>query len=445
MRRKKIYVLVVLFFLFFQNTKAQDTRADFIYLEKTDSTYVLSENSGDYGDINSLFIWRKDRVLRIIFKYDTITPAPDQIDIKSFTSINTIIPPFQYYNLYNKSKWVGESFLLELGIDKKNKLKYLFDPINYIMTVGIIINDWNKKHNKSADMLKGYDISEGGYQQTLLLKRRGNKQFANNLPIIFRLPGEKSFSIIKPYSIDIYKADHFRDVSFNNNSNQLKCFTHTGNINLMDESVYTKSYTANFEGRHMEEIAPFPSLAHIYKGNFPQAENAILNSLTAFEFSDRKYYNYTGDIAPPSVLIIPDNHSGTLSSDSISSKVIAKDNKEVNSSVYECFAELQYCAECYNPKISKVERFKRHCPLSLRNHQNWSYAFYQSGKPYFKVERYHDYDTISANPGIPNIWQLMTPGVGFWISDVANKRPAKYFIPQIKNENTCPNKFILIN
>jgi hypothetical protein len=101
----------------------------------------------------------------------------------------------------------------------------------------------------------------------------------------------------------------------------------------------------------------------------------------------------------------------------------------------DCFGHYQYCPECYNAAISKSERIKRHCPVKISLDsvgawdENWSYAFSIKNGHYLKVENqiypHSLYIAVQAaeitENDYPINWQLMSPNVGYWMSDVALK------------------------
>ena len=90
--------------------------------------------------------------------------------------------------------------------------------------------------------------------------------------------------------------------------------------------------------------------------------------------------------------------------------------------------------------ISKEDRIKMHCPVRISPMksnpvENWSFAFADKRRMFFKVET-QQYYSISYGPqvvvrGEDNYlirWLLMSPGIGFWMTDVAgNSR--KYLMP----------------
>jgi len=86
----------------------------------------------------------------------------------------------------------------------------------------------------------------------------------------------------------------------------------------------------------------------------------------------------------------------------------------------------QYCAECYDAEILKKTRINKHCPFKMTVYkgqysENWSYAFYDKHGYYFKVEGpdLNKSGIISSQEEDVHKWFLMSPGIGYWMSDVA--------------------------
>ena len=85
-----------------------------------------------------------------------------------------------------------------------------------------------------------------------------------------------------------------------------------------------------------------------------------------------------------------------------------------------------------------------HCPIkvspkAINPDENWSLAFFDKNRAFFKVEAqmyvniWDDPQTMQVEEeNYPVRWLLMTPGIGFWMTNVAgNSR--QYLVPNKSN------------
>jgi hypothetical protein len=245
--------------------------------------------------------------------------------------------------------------------------------------------------------------------------------------------GDSSY-IISPIHIDIYRVDN-SEKDHNSLPDKLTGYKLYSTVSFLSQSVIFPTKKFNYEpykwqGRFIEEN----TLPYLYKSKSSMDTATLINELSELPLSAKETYFNTIKFIEPQIV------RNKILSKKDSIRIIEysnnrrKDSIKMREYIKSQFLrgdhfDYQYCAECYNDETSKAEKIKRHCPLKIALYkagydENWSYAFSDKYKHYFKVEQRNfgasnviKYSTDQLNS---NEWLLMSPGIGYWMSDVSN-------------------------
>jgi hypothetical protein len=112
----------------------------------TDPEYSSNRYNPDENvqEFNTLFIWQKDKVIRIIFKYESKQANTKKIDVSKLASLNKLLPAFErvkiYYRLKNNKRY-DECYCERPG----GKFYYKgWNEDGYRYSFKENINKWNK-------------------------------------------------------------------------------------------------------------------------------------------------------------------------------------------------------------------------------------------------------------------------------------------------------------
>ena len=434
-RSFQILLLIILHQSIFITIHAQTKINSCLFIGDKEK-YVLTEKikleNGQYQTFNSLFIWNKDKVTRIVFLYDRKLAGLSKLNITRLKSFESFLPTFKKYIWYENPKdkrrrsvYVGLSIYDGSFIDKRQGETSGSD---YEEKLKAVINGRNKKYNPLADYFGSIAISDGDPEVMIYNDKRKAKA-VNNLPLLFNSANGDSSYIISPLHIDIYRVDN----SAKNDNAISKEFTGYklySTVSFLQQSV--KYPTKEFIDEPYKGIKYFikqHSLSYLYKDNRPLDTGLLMNILSKLPFSDRESGFRNGNVVSP--IVETYQEKANTMKDSIR---IKRDSITTRETVKRQFLkgdnfDYQHCAECYDIEISKRERIYQHCPLKIalyknQFNENWSYAFSDEYRHYFKIE------TSTNQPDwqmVEDAWLLMSPGVGYWMSDVTVNN-GKYLI-----------------
>lgn len=446
----KLLSLILTMQFFVDIAYSQTKLNNCIYIDDK-AKYILSEkikfqNESDQT-FNSLFIWQKDKVVRIIFKYVEKMPTSKSGQLRSLQLFRNFIPDIRRYQLFEKvykknSSRVIYNQLDDIGFQGEEKNKSLYpredetNGVNYTKKLKIAINNRNKKYNPSADKLAIIHISDGDPNQLQKNSKR-KEEYTNNLPLVYKSTDD-SLNIIKPYIINIYKLNSKRAfTSFQPvRSSNYKLYS---TVSLMEDSFLD----SDRNGDSMEKFIEKYTLQYLHKISMPANEDAMLQMLTGFQQSDQKFYaqpQFELKEKPDTVISSEGKKNDLHAFDKVhvedSLKTITKssDHNLQSSSGF-----FHYCTECYSNNISKVEKIKMHCPIegfsyAKESNENWRYAFTNGGRHYFETEVFEIenlYSQFDENAHVSK-WQMMSPGVGYWMSSNMISCDFRYYLKNIK-------------
>ncbi len=419
----------------------QQKRQQYIYIPDSDK-YVLSEQlvahifKGTPVPFNSLFIWQKDKVIRVLFHYQSAIPE-NGITPSAYTKLETIIPVIKKYKLYQKKEggYYTTGNLLDNITEtgkKDNEIPGNADDL-YKQKVLIAINRWNKKHNPGADVFAKIIVSDS--DPYIIQKNKSRKKaFANNLPLVFRLPGNDSFFVAKPYLIDIYRLnDANTAVQFN--TRLLSGYTLYSRISLLDESFMSDAVKQDDElpAYAVEKFIAAHTMGRLYKFNENPGQDQLINQLASLPLSAQQ-------------TLAANSNNGTPQHDPCAGQPVNPFPIAYPSPVYnlyeaddrgntgkqDCYSMYQYCQNCYEQQTPIKQRIAKHCPFSpvqgVGNEwetEHWSYVYTVGNNHFFKKKMYNG-NTECNSPGV---WQFFSPGIGFWLSDATHDNTGRYFTP----------------
>lgn len=429
--------------------------------------YHVTQNQ----EFNTLFIWQKNKVIRIIFKYERKLANKKKLDVSHLPSLDKLIPAFRREKIYyrtrkNTSERYDECFCKRPGgkfyCSSWNNQENLY---NYRYQLKKNINRWNKEHNPLADTFGWIVIADGNPEVFEKNKHRKNN-YVNNLPLIFDSPKHDSLYLIKPYYINIYRFDADKQVK----SGQYYELYST--ISLIDdffssesagfdlnkhslETAWRDDYDHNYQF-NVEYFIAHHTLKSLFKLNVSYGEESAIKFLEDHDLSKQKNYSlpytiYTEednrmftDTTPDKRLSKAENAERKIRLrryDSLSRIWRQREDSVKKAYDEDCYGHYQFCKECYNSSIPKTERLKRGCPVNIApvgtvSESNWSYGFSAKNINYFKVENsdyriaeHGDLETdesfgvVISDESYPIVWQLASPGIGFWLSNMSvNKR-----------------------
>jgi len=116
-------LLITLLYFTSVNLQAQTSINNCLYIDNVQK-YVLSETVVSYDGkkqlVNSLFIWEKDKVIRIVFVYDRKLARLSQARVRQLKSFDSFLPDFRKFirtdnsccDMQNNSNKVIINFLL---------------------------------------------------------------------------------------------------------------------------------------------------------------------------------------------------------------------------------------------------------------------------------------------------------------------------------------------
>jgi hypothetical protein len=394
----RVYLVVLLLLVMVGSASSQPLK--YAYIGNKNFTILSEKVHLPQGDqtINSLFVWQKDRVVRILFKYEKTVQSLKELKLTDF---NSFLPSPNY-----------DFFYRIFGYEFANK-----------------VNAWNSRFNTDADSLK-YEISSHGGGFSLIRNLKRNNLFANNLPLVIS-EGANSHHIIKPYRIDIYVANRLLGSDHNNvpKSKSLQFYSLAFSIQFLDDSILDAPQTEfNKQSYSLDYFIFFNTLRQIMFYPLPREESLVIKSLSKRRFSQRGY-------APPPIkyeLQIDELHNGV--------KLPPPSNVLPKNTPKFCVNEFQYCPTCYTKKLSKATKIKNHCPLNLTvNYKaykpefNCSYDTLLFGKVFFKTEIRLNRIYSSANVWQVDPWLIISPGLGYWMSDMSQK--STYIIRKLGQSN----------
>lgn len=411
MRRYLKWSTLIAFF-HLQISVATGQPSKYIYIDPDQRVSVLSDHVG-----NSLFIWQKDKVVRITFNYEKQIPPPKLILEQEMTSLSDIIPNIQRYQLYKSQDGVVDILLSTVRTRKRNRDNRRYSWGNedeYLINLSARINEWNQKFNTAADTLAMFITSEGLSQE---FKINTHENLLNTLPdpvnvlpILVQLPGSDSIYLIRPKWIDIYKRAQGRQ---SNNKNSLVKYSFFSHLSLVDERLH---YSIPYLKSTRYRIINKPLVQNMYD-LAPMGKVEMLRFLSQFEFSANEAYDPNLHKEEAEIIVIDDANS-------INSNTM----KEQQVTLTNTFDD-KYSPQSYDSTLIKIERIKNQSPLIIPSRKgspadSWSYLFSAGQLHFFKIE-WTDY----MNPYNKD-FRLMVPGVGFWtqsliLSDISNSRVFK--------------------
>ncbi|MEP6611886.1 MAG: hypothetical protein ABJA76_08380 [Mucilaginibacter sp.] len=415
-----------------------------LYVDARNS-YILSEAINfDRGNgrsenetFNSLFIWQNDRVIRVVFEY--LKRVPANINAGQLQTLSSFIPPFKKYSIVNNSRPYWYVYGGRITYHRQNEK----DGENYSDLLKSVINNWNKKYNPLADqfgIITVYDADP----HVLYRNKKRKQENINILPILLRSGNSDSLYMIKPNVINVYRLDNNPLPNISNT----KRYTLYSTVSFA-EYGFIDDYSAYWNsGRGFISDNTLP---YLYNMPLPLPADSLLNMLATLPMAQPQFketqiavkideVHYVGD--EKTVAIYKKRDSIAAARNDSLQKIIAAD----------CFGLYQYCPECLNDKTPKLSRIKKHCPVNIspeefNTDENWSYAFSSKTHHYFKAESpnhvenrgpapepYYQYPGETMPHNYLFKWLLMSPGVGYWMTDVS-KFSMKYFIPDGSNTN----------
>jgi hypothetical protein len=429
----RILILIIFYQCFIAKLQAQTKINSCLYIGAKDR-YVLTENikldDGKYQSFNSLFIWEPDKVIRIVFLYDKKLALVTQSDITRLRSFKSFLPTFKKCTWHENPKrriFYGVEIYDQTFTDKREDET---DGRNYGLKLKTVINARNKKYNPLADKFGSIMVLDGDPEVMIYNDKRKGKNI-NNLPLLFNSAKGDSSYIISPIHIDVYRVDN-SEKNENRISREFTGYQLYSSVSFLKESVKYPTAQSNEEAYKwpLKNIIEGAPLYYLYRPNLAIDTGSLMTALVELPLSDRKYYYYD-NISPEPIEVIKRPLSKKDSIRIIEQSINRKeDSIKWREAVKMQFFKgdnfnYQYCAECYDAEISKKARINKHCPFKMTVYkgqyiENWSYAFYDKYRAYFKVEGpdLNKSGIISSQQEDVHKWFLMSPGIGYWMSDV---------------------------
>ncbi|MDB4922069.1 hypothetical protein [Mucilaginibacter sp.] len=401
------------------------------FYEKEQQQFVLSEKNkttGSFDSLNSLFIWKKDTVYRIIFEYENKKGVKFSEYNRSchFFSLLSFLNKAGHINLYdnlNELKDRYNQYNAYRLFGKKSDLveftkKEVDDGWAYTVKLKVLINNWNMKHNAMADRLASI-IALDGNGEIMLKNAKRKSAYHNDFPLAFSLPGTDSLYFTRVYLINIYKASG--NISSGLQSKYLKEYRLISSVNF-DTGEFSSPSNSN------QTSLRDKTLAYIFKSTFPGDTTQLFSRLSSFGLSkfNQEYEEDSNLERAKPIEIRPWNQSSYNKGDTLVPKkqlIIQNKNLQDENGLAE------YCKECYDAAKSIVYRISNHCPVNIKTSadlqsQNWRYNFSEQGLHFFSVEnpiRRFNEPSWTNNQEFEHLqsiwnWQLMSPGIGYWLS-----------------------------
>lgn len=428
-----ILVLIMLIQCVFITLHAQTKISSSLYIDDKEK-YVLSENvRSDHGKIqtfNSLFIWDKDKVIRIVFLYDRKLSMLSKSVTSHLQTFESFLPTFKRCTWYENPKYKSKRIVI-FGIEIYNETftdgrEDDTRGDNFTEKFKTLINARNKKYNPLADKFGRIYVSDGDPYVMIYNEKRKVKEI-NNFPLLINSgKGDSSF-IISPIHIDVYRIDK-SEKNTNSMSKKVTGYRLYSTVSFLKQSIEypTKEEINESYKVPLGDVIENNTLSYLYKINSSVDTASLMNELSELRLSDKPYFNNV-QIDEPKVF-----HRGKMSKkdsvkikeDSARKKVDSIKLRESSGSRFlnGIAFDYQYCTECYDTEIPKKTRIDNHCPFKFSLYKNlsddnWSYAFSNKYGHFFEVENrprgiMQDMHRIS--------WLMMSPGIGFWMSNVAD-------------------------
>jgi hypothetical protein len=405
--------------------------------------YVLSESVSvrTVGNqplrFHSLFVWQKDKVVRILFHYGRKL-GKAEFKRSKLTPFESIVPAVKEYRLYSRSRRGGYATgnLLD-GVafsgKPENEILANYQEDVYKQRVLVSVNNWNEKYNRGADRMVKIITSDGDPYTVTTNKRQ---RAANNLPIAFHLPGSDSAYVVRPYRIDVYKLDAVLPTP-----EPVKAMTRYAlyaSISLDDDYLEASSKEEERRGADLkpaiDAFITLHTLPRLYDLPLPATKEPLLGYLGRFPLS--KWEDAPGSTTPCNTV-----GENALLGDDPSSVYNAFRPAAGPFSGDDCVRQFPFCRACQDPAVAKAEKIEAHCPVTVVPAEgsarplNWSFAFLLGTQSFFKEEVAVQQDEC----GEPQLWQFSAPGVGYWLSNVTRDSNRRYFLPDVSGT------FFLIN
>jgi len=407
---------------------AQTKISSCLYLGEKEK-YVLTEkiklDNGEYQTFNSLFLWDKDKVVRIVFLYDRKLAGLSKANIIQLKSFEGFLPTFKKCSWFENSKYKHSRTVVSgINIYDGSFIDKREGEINgpdYAAKMKTVINARNNKYNPLADKFGSISISDGEPEVMIYNDKRRSKTI-NNLPLLFNSASGDSSYIISPLHIDVYRVDN-SEKNGNNISKEFTGYKLYSTVSFLQHSVkYTTQEFIDEPYKWQNYFIAEHSLPYLYKTNWHADTGLLMNIVSEMPLSDKKAHNENGAYA------ITDHLTKSLSG--MAPARIRADSIQKKETIKQQFLkdisfDYQYCTECYDPEISKKERINKHCPFKITIYkdqfsENWSYAFFDKYKYYFKVEKPIIITSgFQPSEDVLHEWLLMSPGIGYWMADVA--------------------------
>ncbi|MFI5136252.1 MAG: hypothetical protein ACHQIM_00405 [Sphingobacteriales bacterium] len=314
--------------------------------------------------------------------------------------------------------------LYQLHGSRKNVARFGTIYEDYSHQLKYAINYWNKYNNPLADRFGHRKVSDS--QTEILIKNQRRKAtYANNLPLAFALPGTDSLFFVKPYYLSIYETLPQSTPTLLPNIRQYKLIT---SLSFVDDSFYDPLNVNDIEAADI--VLREQTLPYLYQMDLPSGTKALIDRLCSFKQTIFRPGGEPGsqdDVQEP-VRLLPS--PGKSKIDTVK-QVTLKHPKAFT----ECINSFDYCKDCYNPTISKADRIKNHCPFIVTPNKpdqgHWAYALSKGWRHFFFDQNPAGPYNLSTVPepinsdyGMKNWqnWQLMCPGIGYWVANVVRKQ-----------------------
>lgn len=446
--------MITLLYFTSVNLQAQTSINNCLYIDNVQK-YVLSETVVSYDGkkqlVNSLFIWEKDKVIRIVFVYDRKLARLSQARIHQLKSFDSFLPDFRKFirtdnsccDMQNNSNKVIIRSSISCYWNFKNLKDDEDNGYNYSIKLKTAINTRNRRVNPLADKFGSYLVSDGDPDVMIPNPRRKDK-LINNFPLLINSAIGDSSYIISPLNIDVYRIDK-NDIKaeYLKNVSRYKLYSSVSLLEQYIDPQNEKTYFGNRDKDIIVDKIRLYTLPYLYKSRLPSNQDSLLSSLTLMPLSTQKrYVNYVTEITPTP--FYPGRDKSKIDSlikkhkaDSIKNE-IHQHNNAVSRFFTSYNFDYQYCPECYDLTIPKLDRIRNHCPVKIAMYiynydENWSYAFSNKYGHFFKVEK--EYQSFNSAPmrteNDRNSWLMMSPGIGYWISDVS--KTDRNYIDQVNN------------
>ncbi|MBB3054407.1 hypothetical protein [Mucilaginibacter gotjawali] len=396
--------------------------------------YVLSEKirseDGKVQTFNSLFIWDKDKVIRIVFLYDRKLSRLSTSVINHLQTFESFLPTFKRCTWYENPKYKSKRIVI-FGIEiydetfadgRENDTR----GDEFRAKLKTLINARNKKYNPLADKFGSIYVSDGDPEVMIYNEKRKVKEI-NNFPLLINSAKGDSPFIISPIHIDVYRIDK-SEKNTNSISKKITGYRLYSTVSFLKQSIKypTKEEINESYKGPLGDVIENNDLLYLYRINFSVDTASLMNELSELRLSDKPYFNNIR-IDEPKVFRwgkMSKKDSINIKEDSVRKKVDSIKLRESSRSRFlnGIAFDYQYCAECYDAEIPKKTRINNHCPFKFSLYKNlsddnWSYAFSNKYRHFFEVEN-RPREIMQDMHGIS--WLMMSPGIGFWMSNVAN-------------------------